>query len=150
MKTTLNLGADVVVTKLDDLSDPYVAFKHHLVTNAGILDDAPLFSFMTADGSYAPMTRHWFLSRCEDVWVAAGMPHMAGHGFRIGGVTELLLRGTPPDVVAIQGRWKSRSFLEYWRQIEGVLSLFITNSFASSQAALVIETMSIYNRSHRL
>ncbi|KAF8166248.1 DNA breaking-rejoining enzyme [Pholiota molesta] len=147
-KTTFNLSADIVVTKLEDPSDPYEAFKHHLTTNSSVPDDAPLFSFATADGSYAPMTRSWFLGRCEDVWVASGMPRMAGHGFRIGGATELLLHGTPPDVVAVQGRWKSRSFLEYWRRIEGILPLFVTNSFASSRAALVADTMAIYSRSH--
>ncbi|KAF8183698.1 DNA breaking-rejoining enzyme [Pholiota molesta] len=147
-KTTHNVGADIIITKLDDPADPYLAFKHHLVTNAGVPADAPLFSFKTADGSYAPMTRGWFLSRCEDIWVAADMPRMAGHGFRIGGATELLLRGTPPDIVAVQGRWKSRSFLEYWRRIEGILPLFVTNSFTSSRAAWVIETMSVYSGSH--
>ncbi|KAF8156429.1 hypothetical protein BJ912DRAFT_867675, partial [Pholiota molesta] len=108
-----------------------------------------LFSFATADRSYAPMTRAWFLGRCENVWVAAGMPRMAGHGFRIGGATELLLWGTPPDVVAVQGCWKSQSFLEYWHCIEGVLPLFVSNSSASSRVALVMETMAAYSRSHR-
>ncbi|KAF8199587.1 hypothetical protein BJ912DRAFT_1020182 [Pholiota molesta] len=119
--TTHNLGADIVVTKIDDPSDPYLAFQHHLSTNSQVPPEAPLFSFMTTDGSHAPMTRHWFLSRCEEIWVAAGMPRMAGHGFRIGGATELLLR---------------------------VLPLFITNSFISSRAALVEDTMSAFRRRH--
>ena len=90
------------------------------------------------------MTKGWFMDRCEEVWEAAGLPRLSGHAFRIGGATELLLRGTPPEVVAVQGRWKSQAFLEYWRRIEGILPLFITNSFRSSRAALVVRTMSSF------
>ncbi|PPR03772.1 hypothetical protein CVT26_005787 [Gymnopilus dilepis] len=147
-KTTRNLGADIVVTKINDPSDPFIALQHHLSTNKDVPAEAPLFSFVTAGGGHAPMTRDWFLQRCEDVWEAAGLPRMAGHAFRIGGATELLLRGTPPDIVAVQGRWRSRAFLDYWRRIEGILPLFITNSFASSRAALVIDTMADYTRLH--
>ncbi|KAG1756158.1 hypothetical protein EDD22DRAFT_957328 [Suillus occidentalis] len=32
----------------------------------------------------------------------------------------------------MQGRWKSRAFLEYWRKIESILPLFITASFKDS------------------
>jgi len=42
-------------------------------------------------------------TRCEEIWLRAGMlDKILGHGFRIGGATELLLMGTPPDVVATQ------------------------------------------------
>ncbi|KIO02637.1 hypothetical protein M404DRAFT_147590 [Pisolithus tinctorius Marx 270] len=59
------------------------------------------------------MTCPWFLQRCNQVWVSAGYPDMLGHAFRIGGVSELLLQGVPPDVVTTQGQWKSQAFLEY-------------------------------------
>ena len=74
------------------------------------------------------MTRDWFLCRCNQVWISAGFPDMPGHAFRIGGATELLLQGVPPDVVATQGRWKSQAFLKYWRQINSILPLFISSS----------------------
>ncbi|KAG1855606.1 hypothetical protein F4604DRAFT_1932255 [Suillus subluteus] len=63
------------------------------------------------------MTKPWFLNRCNEIWVAAGHATMPGHTFCIGGATELLLEGVPPDVVAVQGCWKSCAFLDYWRQI---------------------------------
>ncbi|KAJ7233547.1 hypothetical protein C8J57DRAFT_1453186 [Mycena rebaudengoi] len=52
---------------------------------------------------------------------------------RIGGTTELLLRGINPDVVAQQGRWSSHSFLLYWRRIQTILPLFINQEFGSNR-----------------
>lgn len=69
------------------------------------------------------------------------MPLLVGHCFRIGGATELLLRGVHPDVVAAQGRWKSRAFLEYWRRIESILPIFIVDSFSASRAKLVADSI---------
>ncbi|KDR79126.1 hypothetical protein GALMADRAFT_243004 [Galerina marginata CBS 339.88] len=85
-KTTLREGAMLSITARDDPSN------------------APFFSFETAHGGWAPMTKGWFLSRCNEVWVAAGLPEMPGHSFRIGGATHLLLMGVAPDLVAVQGR----------------------------------------------
>ncbi|KIK93111.1 hypothetical protein PAXRUDRAFT_145753, partial [Paxillus rubicundulus Ve08.2h10] len=48
--------------------------------------------------------------------------------FHIGGTTELLLQGISPDIIATQGRWTSRAFLQYWRRIETILPLFISSS----------------------
>ncbi|KIO05460.1 hypothetical protein M404DRAFT_141343 [Pisolithus tinctorius Marx 270] len=79
------------------------------------------------------MTRPWFLNRCNQIWVSAGFPDMPGHAFRIGGATELLLQGVPPDVVATQGRWKSQAFLDYWHQINSILPLFISSSANSTR-----------------
>lgn len=77
--------------------------------------------------SWASLTKIWFLSRCNDIWVAAGHPTMpsTSHAFRTGGATELLLEGVHPDIVATQGRWKSCALLDYWRQIKSILPLFI-------------------------
>lgn len=72
------------------------------------------------------MTKTWFMDRCNKVWVNAGHPNMPGHAFHIGGATELLLEGVHPNIMATQGRWKSRAFLEYWCQIEFILPLFIS------------------------
>ena len=42
----------------------------------------------------------------------------------------MLLRGTPPDIVMVQGRWLStRSFVLYWGKIEDILPLFLSRSF---------------------
>ena len=62
-----------------------------------------MFSFATADGGWSLMTKTWFMSHCNEVWIAAGLPDMPGHSFRISGATHLLLMGTPPDIVTVQG-----------------------------------------------
>jgi hypothetical protein len=96
------------------------------------------------------MTKEWFMSRCNAVWVSSGYPDMPGHAFRIGGATELLLQGTEPDIVAAQGRWKSQAFLDYWRRIESILPLFISNSANSSRATNLDRTMDRFRTLHNL
>ncbi|TFK77876.1 DNA breaking-rejoining enzyme [Polyporus arcularius HHB13444] len=149
-KSTKTLGADVVLVSNSDPSSPVPAMQHHLRSNASIPDHAPLFSFETSNGSWAPMTRAWFLERCNRVWKDAELEALTGHCFRIGGATELLLRGTHPDMVATLGSWKSRAFLEYWRKIESILPLFISSSFGQSRAQLASDTMRDFRKKHRL
>lgn len=147
-KVTHKLGADIIITSNGDPADPLDALKNHLKINVAVPSHAPYFAYETSSG-FAPLTRDWFMARCEAVWHAAGLPLLQGHAFRIGGATELLLRGVHPDVVAVQGQWKSKSFLEYWRKIEGILSLFISHSFHGARAALTTQTMKAYEKHHR-
>jgi hypothetical protein len=111
-KTTREVGADITITGISEPTDPVVALRHHLQANSSVSPEAPLFAFETADGSWSPVTKGWFLERVNGIWSNVGLLNILGHGFRIGGATELLLQGTPPDIVATQGRWKSRAFLE--------------------------------------
>jgi len=76
------------------------------------------------------------MDHINTIWSAAGHPVMPGHAFRIGRAMELLLEGVHPDNVATQGHWKSRAFLDYWRQIESVLPLFVATA-ASAPIALM-------------
>lgn len=149
-KTTAVSGADISVTARDHITCPLSALRHHLSANSLVPNSAPLFAFETADGGWAPMTKPWFIDRCNAVWGASGFPQMPGHAFRIGGATELLLQGTDPNVVATQGRWLSRAFLEYWRRIESILPLFISNAANSHRAHGLEATMDKYARYHRL
>ncbi|KAH7909540.1 hypothetical protein BJ138DRAFT_1010615, partial [Hygrophoropsis aurantiaca] len=73
-----------------------------------------------------------------------------GPAFRIGGATELLLQGLNPDVVAQQGRWKSQAFLEYWREIESILPMFISSSDSAARCASLESVMSVFSRNHHL
>jgi hypothetical protein len=147
-KTTHGDGADIVATKIDDPTNPFNALIHHLSANASIPPDAPFFAFETPAG-WEPMTRTWFLKRCNDIWKSANLPELSGHCFRIRGATELLLRGVPPDVVAVQGRWRSKAFLEYWRRIESILPIFITGSFADSRVSILQSSMDSFERRYR-
>ncbi|KAG1838711.1 DNA breaking-rejoining enzyme [Suillus subalutaceus] len=127
-KTPLSTGAKIILSRVDNLTNPMSALNHHISANAIIPPQAPSFAFETASGGWAPMTRPWFLARCNQVWKGAGLLELTGHCFRIGGAMELLLRGVPPDVVAIQGCWKSRAFLEYWCNIDSILPLFLLHT----------------------
>lgn len=149
-KSTKTDGADVILVSNGDPTSPVAAMRHHLGANSAIPDRAPLFSFETAGGGWAPMTRPWFLERVNGVWQSAGLEPLTGHCFRIGGATELLLRGTHPDMVATLGSWRSRVFLEYWRKIECILPLFISNSFDKSRSQLVADTMKDFRKRHGL
>jgi integrase len=132
-KTTKNDGTKISITSRDDPTCPLTALEHHLDCSSQLPSDVPFFSFETVRGGWAPMTRNWFLDRCNAIWERAGYERMSGHSFRIGGTTHLLLSGVPPDVVAVQGRWTSNAFLSYWRQVDSILPLFIDSSGSASR-----------------
>ncbi|KAG1876018.1 hypothetical protein C8R48DRAFT_591924 [Suillus tomentosus] len=142
-------GASIVASGIDDLSNPVSTIIHHLSANASVPESAPFFAFETEHGSWALMIHPWFLNRCNEIWMLAGLPELLGHCFRIGGATELLLRGTPPDVVAMQGRWKSRAFLKYWRKIDSILPIFITSSFSDSRIVMINSSMSAFTHQYQ-
>jgi hypothetical protein len=137
-------GAKIILTDLNDPTSPVPALRHHLAANANVPAGAPLFAFETDDGGWEPLTKSNWLARCNKVWVATGFAPLKAHAFRIGSCTELLLRGTNPDIVCVQGRWKSRAFLVYWQKIQKVLPLFISNSFSASCVTLVNSSMSSF------
>jgi hypothetical protein len=140
-KTTGSKGAKIILTDTNDPTKPVAALCHHRSANVNVPDGAPLFAYETTDGGWEPLTKHNWLARCNEVWVAAGLDPLLAHAFRIGGCTEMLLRGVNPDIVCMQGRWKSKAFLEYWRKIQFILPLFISNSFSSARSALVNSSM---------
>lgn len=103
-------------------NDPSLALQEHIHTN-GIGDDDPLFAYKhDVSGELIPLTRTAFLSRLNEIWFIAGMQRVTGHSFRIGGTTALLRAGVEPDVVKMAGRWRSDSFLRYWRAIDNIIS----------------------------
>jgi hypothetical protein len=136
-KTTAEDGADIsIVRRAGNLLCLLVAICHHIKANASVPANAPLFTFETADG-WSPLTKEAFMQRCNNVVVAAGLPPIFGHSFRIGGATELLLMGTELDVVRVQGRWMSDSFLEYWRKIDEILPLFLAHAQGKERVAVL-------------
>lgn len=146
-KTTGNEGADIAITESPDPTSPLAALDFHLQVNTGIPDSAPFFSFKE-ESSWAPLTKEWFMARCNEVWEKAGLTVIGGgHSFRIGGVTELLMRGVPPEVVAKQGRWKSDAFLKYWRRIETIVPFLISRSLLSFNVSRVSWVMDTFSRS---
>jgi len=138
-KTTGTAGATITITKLSTVSNikscPYTALQFHLCMNSvNIPGSAPLFSFRHGT-SFMALMKQLFLDCCNAVWQVAGMSLIpGGHSFCIRGTTELLLRGVSPDIVAMQGRWRSDAFLLYWRKIEYILPLFISCTFTDSDS----------------
>lgn len=145
-KTTHEQGATIILTECDDVTNPLPPLEHHLSVNASVPDSAPLFAFETADGGWEPLTKSFFMSQCNAIWAAAGFDALQGHGFRIGGATDLLLKGTPPDIVMAQGRWASaQSFILYWRKIEEILPLYLSRTFVLDRLSQLSTAMSAFS-----
>jgi len=97
------------------------------------LSSRKLFAYQTTNGSWEHMSKHKFMSFCVDIWSRAGLAHVKGHSFRIGGAVELLLAGVPPEIVAATGGWTSLAFLLYWRRMEEILPMSTSRAYQKSQ-----------------
>ena len=116
-------GQEIVLVDQHAAIDPISLLKRHLWIN-NIPNDAYIFSFRT-DTGLRPLTKSVFLRRCNEIWHPLGYPKTTGHCFRIGGTTELLVAGTPPDVVKAMGRWSSDSFMRYWRALDDIAPKYV-------------------------
>ena len=117
-------GQDIVL--VDQLApiNPIFLLKNHFRVNS-VPQDGYIFSYMSANAGQLILTKPLFLQRCNAIWGNLGYPRTTGHCFRIGGTTELLLAGTPPEVVKATGRWTSESFLRYWRSLDDIAPQYI-------------------------
>ena len=122
-------GQDVVLVNQLAPINPISLLKNHIQVN-NIRIDIHLFSIFTA-GHYTFLSKSLFLRRCNEIWSSLSYPRTTGHCFRIGGTTELLIAGTPPDVVKATGRWSSESFLQYWHSLDALALQHIRNVHAS-------------------
>ena len=148
-KSTREEGADLAASAHAPLS-PADAFRNHLRVNVGAPPGGHLFAFRTPSGTYTPMVKEWFLARCHEIWSTFGLLLPSGHSFRIGGATELLLAGVPPEVVAAIGHWKSLAFLLYWRKIEEILPRAVSKSYVKSRIAEVSKEFERFRVTHRI
>ncbi|KAG2341709.1 DNA breaking-rejoining enzyme [Suillus weaverae] len=130
-KMTHGEGADIIASKVDNLTNPISALEHHLSTNRDVPASAPFFAFECAGGGWAAMMRPWFLAHCNQIWKEAELPELTGHCFRIGGASELLLRGIPLDI------------------IESILPLFVTSSSMDAHIALVHSSMDSFAKRYK-
>ena len=120
---THSCGQDVVLVSQRPPLNPISSLRQHFSIN-NMPNDAHIFSYTSTDGFIA-LTKPIFLQRCNEIWHALGYPRTTGHCFRIGGTTELLIAGTPPDIVKATGRWSSDSFLRYWRALDDIAPQYI-------------------------
>lgn len=108
-------------------ADPAWAMANHLSVNA----PGPqhhLFSWVHPKKGFRPLSRKAFDDRIAEVCKAAEIELLKGHGLRVGGVLEYLLRGVPFDVVKNIGRWASDAFTLYLRQHANILAPYIQAS----------------------
>ncbi|KAF8581630.1 hypothetical protein K439DRAFT_1647853 [Ramaria rubella] len=116
-------GRGEVVTLAHQIAplDPATTHTLHWTIN-----QAPIRSHLyayTRFSTFVPLTKSVFLHCCNKIWADAGHPQTTGHSFQIGGTTELLLAGVPPDVVKAMGHWNSDAFLVYWRSLNELAPL---------------------------
>ena len=114
-------GEKIILIPQSKELDPALHLKSHLAMSK-LTSHFPLLTFSTPSGP-CMLTKPAFLTRCNQVWSTLGYPHITGHSFHIGGTTEFLTTGFPPDVIKIMSCWSSDSFLHYWRDLESIAPL---------------------------
>jgi len=109
-------GEEAYWAEQTGLTNLKAALENHLrVNSATNTNQTHLFAWKHTKGM-CPLSRKEFLKRVTIAAVAAGLPDLKGHGLRIGGTLEYLLRGVPFDVVKTMGRWSSEAFTAYLRE----------------------------------
>ena len=124
-KVAKSKGEDICICCQNDSSDPIAALENHLHINNPPAN-IPLFSYLSPRGWHC-LSKKKLLAHCNAIWSSHGIPSCSGHSFHIGGMTELLLSGVPPDIVKALGHWSSDAFLRYWRSLELIAPLHIEN-----------------------
>ncbi|EIN05429.1 hypothetical protein PUNSTDRAFT_23650, partial [Punctularia strigosozonata HHB-11173 SS5] len=99
-------GEQIHWAQQDGPTDPVAALAHHLQVN-DVGEGEHVFAYRSRNGQVWPLTRKAFLGRIRSACEAAGRAPLQGHGIRIGGTLEYLLRGVPFEVVKTKGRWGS-------------------------------------------
>ncbi|PPQ74399.1 hypothetical protein CVT24_001069 [Panaeolus cyanescens] len=141
-KSTKQEGATVVLTSRADDLCPVKAVLNHLAVNNDCPPHSSFFSFRSAAGQgWSHMVKAAFLSTVDGIWAGNSLEKVSGHSFRIGGATALLLAGVPPETVAKTGGWSSLAFLLYWRRIEEVIPLCISQAYSKANLDSVSGSM---------
>ncbi|KAF9489955.1 hypothetical protein BDN71DRAFT_1525514 [Pleurotus eryngii] len=129
-KSTKEEGGNMILTAHEDNLFTIVALESHLSINASCPPSLPLFAFMSLNGTSKPILKHLFLSTCHCIWTKEGLDLAKGHSFRIGGLTELLIVDSFPEVVAALGGWSSLAFLLYWHCQQEIISSNIAKAYS--------------------
>lgn len=124
-KTSLD-GEDVYWAAQSGPADPKTALLKHLAVN-NPPSSAHLFSWRHP-GGLRPLTRGEFLKCLQSAGERMGLEGLKGHGIRIGGTLEYLLRGVPFESVKAMGRWNSDAFILYLRQHAVVLAPYLQDN----------------------
>ena len=105
--------------------DPWEAFENHQHVNAPP-PGAHIFAYKAnRRKALTPLTKRKVIERIRTITSANDLPNFEGHGLRIGGTLEYLLRGIPFNVVQSMGRWKSDAFQLYLREHAQILAPYL-------------------------
>ena len=118
-------GQDIVLFDQHFPINPISLLKNHIRINH-VPSNQHIFSYLSTSGLRS-LSKSRFLRRCNSIWSTLVYPRTTGHCFHIGGITELLIAGTPPDVVKATGQWSSESFLRYWHSLDVLAPQHIRN-----------------------
>lgn len=116
-------GEDVYWAAQSGPIDPEAALQHHFAVNHPSPSDA-LFSWCHRTGLRV-LTWSAFLKCLQQASDQLGRGDLKGHGIRIGGTLEYLLRGVPFDTVKVMGRWNSDAFVRYLRKHAVILAPYL-------------------------
>ncbi|KAG2121741.1 hypothetical protein DEU56DRAFT_746537 [Suillus clintonianus] len=123
---TSTTGEDIYWARQSDSTDPEAALIQHFTINEPLPNDH-LFTWRHPKGP-RPLTRGAFLKRIASIAKQGGCPDLKGHGIRIGGTLEYLLRGIPFDVVKSMGRWSSEAFTIYLRDHALIMAPYLQDT----------------------
>jgi len=106
-------------------ADPWEAFENHRQVN-NPPPNAHIFAYRTArKKTLTPLTKRKVIERIRHITTAHDLPNFEGHGLRIGGTLEYLLRGIPFNVMQSMGRWKSDAFQLYLHEHAQILAPYL-------------------------
>lgn len=121
-------GEDLYWSKQTGPTDPKQLFDNHMCINKPAASQ-PLFAyrFTQSNGKtiMKPLTKTALLQRIKKGAESQSLKVLQGHGIRIGGTLEYLLRGVPFDSVKVIGRWKSDAFLIYLRKHAEIMAPYM-------------------------
>jgi hypothetical protein len=120
------LGEDVYCAPQPGPINPSAELDNHYSINNPPAN-GHLFAYLHA-GGHRPLTKRTFLNRINIIATSLGLDSLKGHGIRIGGTLEYLLRGVPFDVVKSMGRWSSDAFTLYLQKHAVIMAPYLQGS----------------------
>ena len=138
---TSRAPAHVSLAARQDALCPVRAFRHYLDFLVRLKlpsgPNEPLFIFRFDSGHTRAMTGQQFIGRVR-AYLLHAFPtrdpsDYAGHSFRRGGTSALILAGVQPDQIKAHGRWSSQAYQRYFDHVHHpAMRLAATRALAGS------------------
>jgi hypothetical protein len=110
-------GIHVHIATRDDILCPVKAIfaLGHLLEGAAIANDQFVFTSSKSIGKNLPLSHGAFVKRIK-FWIteiSLDPKEFSGHSLCCGGATALLHAGVSPELIQVQGRWRSDAYKIY-------------------------------------